>query len=157
MARKVLVQKHFPKKDIKYDNFIVGLLVNRIMKGGKKKLAFNIIYQTFKIIEEKIKTNPILILEKAIKNISPRVKLKSKRVSGATYQVPVLLTNYESAIIAIRWLIQISRKRYSKNMAIKLSNEILDASKGIGNVIRKKEETHKMAEGNKPFLQLKYH
>ena len=106
-------------------------------------------------MEYRTNQNPILILEKAIRNISPRVQLKAKRVGGATYQVPTLLNKYRSTNIAVRWLVEYSRKRSGKEMSLKLANEVLEAAKGLGNSIKKKEETHKMAEANKAFAQFR--
>ncbi len=155
MSRRISTKKRFPRKDLRYNSLLVSLLVNRILKSGKKFLAKRIIYKAFELVEYRTTQNPILVFEKAIRNISPRVQLKAKRVGGATYQVPTLLTRYRSTNIAIKWLTEISRKRPGKSMSLKLANEIIDASKGAGNSIRKKEETHKMAEANKAFIQLR--
>ena len=123
---------------------------------GKKRLAKRILYKSFELIEARTTQNPILILEKAIRNISPRVQLKAKRVGGATYQVPTLLNKYRATNIAVRWLIENSQKRSGKGMSIKLTNELLEAAKGIGNSIKKKEATHKMAEANKAFSHFRF-
>jgi len=155
MSRRISTKKRFPEKDSKYDNLLVSLLVNRILKSGKKRLAKRIVYKAFELIEFRTNQSPILILEKAIRNISPRVKLKAKRVGGATYQVPTLLTKFRSTTIAVRWIVEFSRKRSGKGMSLKLANELLEAAKGMGNAIKKKEETHKMAEANKAFAQFK--
>ena len=153
MSRRISTKKRFAQKDSKYNNLLVSLLVNRILKDGKKRLAKRILYKSFELIEARTTQNPILILEKAIRNISPRVQLKAKRVGGATYQVPTLLNKYRATNIAVRWLIENSQKRSGKGMSIKLTNELLEAAKGIGNSIKKKEATHKMAEANKAFAQ----
>jgi small subunit ribosomal protein S7 len=155
MSRRIYTKKRFPEKDSKYDNLLVSLLVNRILKSGKKRLAKRIVYKAFELIEFRTNQSPILILEKAIRNISPRVQLKAKRVGGATYQVPTLLTKFRSTTIAVRWIVEFSRKRSGKGMSLKLANELLEAAKGMGNAIKKKEETHKMAEANKAFAQFK--
>jgi small subunit ribosomal protein S7 len=155
MSRRISTQKRFPEKDFKYDNLLVSLLVNRILKSGKKRLARRIVYKAFELIEFRTNQSPILILEKAIRNISPRVQLKAKRVGGATYQVPTLLNKYRSTNIAVRWLVELSRKRSGKGMSLKLANELLEAAKGLGNSIKRKEETHKMAEANKAFAQFR--
>lgn len=155
MSRRISTKKRFPKRDPKYNNFLVSLLVNRILKQGKKRLAKRIVYKAFEFIEFRTNQNPLLILEKAIRNISPRVQLKAKRVGGATYQVPTLLNKFRSTNIAVRWIIEFSRKRSGKGMSLKLANELLEAAKGVGNSIRKKEETHKMAEANKSFAQFR--
>ena len=155
MSRRISTKKRFPQRDFKYDNLLVSLLVNRILKNGKKRLAQRIVYKAFELIEFRTNENPILILEKAIRNISPRVQLKAKRVGGATYQVPTLLNKYRATNIAVRWVIEFSRKRSGKGMALNLANELLEGSKGVGNSIKKKEETHKMAEANKAFAQFR--
>ena len=155
MSRRISTKKRFPERDSKYDNLLVSLLVNRILKSGKKRLAKRIVYKAFEFIEFRTNQNPILILEKAIRNVSPRVQLKAKRVGGATYQVPTLLSKYRSTNIAVRWIVEFSRKRSGKGMSVKLANELLEAAKGLGNAIKKKEETHKMAEANKAFAQFR--
>ncbi len=155
MSRRISTKKRFPKKDSKYDNLLVSLLINRLLKNGKKRLATRIVYKGFELIEFRTNQNPILILEKAIRNISPRVQLKAKRIGGATYQVPTLLNKYKSTNIAIRWVVEFSRKRSGKGMSLKLANELLEAAKGLGNSIKKKDETHKMAEANKAFAQMR--
>ena len=155
MSRRISTKKRFPKRDSKYDNLLVSLLVNRILKNGKKRLAKRIVYKAFEFIEFRTNQNPILILEKAIRNVSPRVQLKAKRVGGATYQVPTLLSKYRSTNVAVRWIVEFSRKRSGKGMSLKLANELLEAAKGLGNAIKKKEETHKMAEANKAFAQFR--
>nr|YP_009545403.1 ribosomal protein S7 [Mallomonas splendens]AYO28557.1 ribosomal protein S7 [Mallomonas splendens] len=153
MSRRISTKKRFPERDSKYDNLLVSLLVNRILKNGKKRLAKRIVYKAFEFVEYRTNQSPILILEKAIRNVSPRVQLKAKRVGGATYQVPTLLSKFRSTNIAVRWIVEFSRKRSGKGMSLKLANELLEAAKGLGNAIKRKEETHKMAEANKAFIQ----
>ena len=155
MSRRISTKKRFPEKDPRYDNLLVSLLINRILKNGKKRLAKRIIYKSFELIEFRTNENPILILEKAIRNISPRVQLKAKRIGGATYQVPTLLNKFRATNIAVRWVVEYSRKRSGKGMSLKLANELLEGAKGLGNSIKKKEETHKMAEANKAFAQFR--
>ena len=121
MSRRISTKKRFPKKDSKYDNLLVSLLINRLLKNGKKRLATRIVYKGFELIEFRTNQNPILILEKAIRNISPRVQLKAKRIGGATYQVPTLLNKYKATNIAIRWVVEFSRKLLSRLNA----NELL--------------------------------
>lgn len=155
MSRRISTKKRFPEKDSKYESFLVSLLVNRLLKKGKKRLAKRIVYKAFELIEFRTNQNPIFLFEKAVRNISPRVELKPKRVGGATYQVPSLLNKYRSTNLAIRWIVEYSRKRSGKGMSLKLANELLEAAKGLGGSIKKKEETHKMAEANKAFAQLR--
>jgi small subunit ribosomal protein S7 len=155
MSRRISTKKRFPGRDSKYDNLLVSLLINRILKSGKKLLAKRIVYKAFEFIEFRTNQNPLLILEKAIRNSSPRVQLKAKRIGGATYQVPTLVSKFNSTNICIRWIVEYSRKRAGKGMSLKLANELLEAAKGLGNTIKKKEETHKMAEANKAFAQFR--
>jgi small subunit ribosomal protein S7 len=155
MSRRISTKKRFPERDLKYNNFLVSLLINRILRCGKKLLSKRIVYKAFEFIEFKTNQNPILILEKAIRNISPRIQLKAKRMGGATYQVPTLVSKFHSTNIAIRWIVEYSRKRTGKGIILKLANELLEGAKGLGNSIKKKEETHKMAEANKAFAQFR--
>ena len=155
MSRRISTKKRFPEKDSKYDNLLVSFLVNRLLTSGKKRLSKRIVYKAFEFIQFRTNQNPILLLEKAIRNISPRVQLKAKRVGGATYQVPTLLSKFRATNIAVRWIVEFSRKRSGKGMSLKLANELLEAAKGLGNALKKKEETHKMAEANKAFAQFR--
>ena len=155
MTRRISTQKRFPEKDFKYNNFLVSLLVNRLLKNGKKRLARRLVYKSFELIEYRTSQNPLLILEKAIRNISPRVQVKPKRIGGATYQAPILLNKYRATNIAIRWVVEFSKKRSGKGMSAKLANELLEAAKGLGGSIKKKEESHKMAESNKAYAQFR--
>lgn len=155
MSRRISTQKRFPLKDFQYDSLLVSLLINRLLKKGKKRLARRIIKESFELIQLRTTQNPILIFEKAVRNISPRVQLKAKRIGGATYQVPSLLTKFRSTNLAIRWIVEFSRKRAGKGISLKLANELIEGAKGTGSAIRKKEETHKMAEANKAFAKMK--
>ena len=155
MSRRISTKKRYPEKDFKYDNLLVSLLINRILRQGKKRLARRIVYKSFELIELRTNQNPILILEKAIRNISPRVQLKAKRIGGATYQVPTLLSKYRATNTAVKWVVEFSKKRTGKGIALKLANELIEAAKGMGNSIKKKDETHKMAEANKAFAQFR--
>ena len=155
MSRRISTKKRFPEKDSRYESLLVSLLVNRLLKKGKKRLAKRIVYKAFELIEFRTNQNPIFLFEKAIRNISPRVQLKPKRVGGATYQVPSLLNKFRSTNLAIRWIVEYSKKRSGKGISLKLANELLEAAKGLGGSIKKKEETHKMAEANKAFAQLR--
>jgi small subunit ribosomal protein S7 len=155
MSRRISTKKRFPEKDGKFDTFLVSLLINRILKNGKKRLSRRIVYKSFSLLESRTNQNALFILEKAIRNLSPRVQLKAKRVGGATYQVPTLLNKFRSTTIAVKWIVEYSKKRSGKGMPLKLANELIEASKGLGNAIKKKEETHKMAEANKAFAQFR--
>ena len=153
MSRKIYIKKRSIKKDFKYNKLLVSMLINNLLKKGKKSVAENIIYQAFILVESKINKNPILVFEKCIRNISPRVKLEATYLNKSTFQVPKILNIYYSTRLAIKWLIESSEKRSGKTMCIKLSNEILDSFKGIGSSIKKKEQSHKRAEANKAFIK----
>ena len=132
------------------------MLTVRILKHGKKSLAQKIVYTSLDIIQEKMSTNPLEVLEKAIRNATPLVEVKARRVGGSTYQVPMEIRAYRGTNLALRWLTLFAKKRAGKNMATKLANEILDAFNDNGNTIRKREETHRMAEANKAFAHYHY-
>jgi small subunit ribosomal protein S7 len=155
MSRRISTQKRFPEKDFQYDSLLVSLLLNRLLRKGKKRLAHKIIGKAFELIQLRTTQKPLIIFEKAVRNISPRVQLKAKRIGGATYQVPSLLSRFRSTNLAIKWIVEGSKKRPGKGISLKLANELIEAAKGTGNAIRKKEDTHKMAEANKAFAKMK--
>jgi len=155
MSRRKRSKKRFPEADPVYNSYLVSLLTLRILQNGKKAFAQRLVYQAFDLLQQKTNLDALIILEKAIKNVSPVVELKAKRVGGATYQVPIEVKNFRATNLALKWIIKFSRERSGKNMSIKLAREILDASKGLGNSIRKKEEVHRMAEANKAFSYFK--
>lgn len=155
MSRRINRKRKFPIADPLYDSYLVNLMILKILKNGKKRVAQNIIYETFSIIKSKTKTHPLKIFEKAIKNVSPSVKIQSKRVGGSTYQVPSEVKKFRGINLGLSWILRYARTRSGKTMAIKLANEILEASKGFGNSIRKKEETHRMARSNKAFAHFR--
>ncbi len=126
------------------------------MKSGKKSLASHILYDAFKIIEERTGSDALPLFEKAVKNATPLVEVKARRVGGATYQVPMEVRSDRGVSLALRWLIRFSRQRSGKSMAMKLANELMDAANETGNTIRKREETHRMAEANKAFAHYRY-
>ena len=154
MSRKLLRKKKFLTKTVESDNILFTLFINRILSKGKKTLAIKILQKALFFLEAKTLQSPIFLLEKAVRNVSPHVKLKAKKIGGATWNVPTLISKFEATNIAIRWLISHSKKRAEKQMFLKLGNEILEASKGTGLSIKKKEETHKMAEANKAFMDV---
>ena len=156
MSRRNISKKRFPQTDSIYDSYLVSLLITRILKSGKKTIAKNIVYQAFDIIKKKTNEDPLAIFEKAIRNASPVVEVKARRVGGSTYQVPVEVSGFRATNLSLRWLIQYSHQRAGRSMAIKLANEIIDTSNDIGNTIKKKEETHRMAEANKAFAHFRY-
>ena len=156
MSRRNISKKRFPKADPIYNSYLVSLLVTRILKAGKKNLAQNIVNGAFEIIKSKTNEDPLVIFEKAIRNASPVVEVKARRIGGSTYQVPIEVSSLRATNLALRWIIQYSRQRVGRTMSIKLANEIIDTSNDIGNTIKKKEETHKMADANKAFAHFRY-
>ena len=156
MSRK----KSQPKKDIdpdpKFNSTIIPKLINNLMYDGKRGIASKIVYDAIEKIKTKSKDEPINIFNEAINNIKPTVEVRSRRVGGATYQVPVEVKNKRAQALAIRWLIDSARKRKDKNMSDKLFNEIFDAYQNRGSAIKKKEDTHKMAESNKAFAHYRW-
>jgi small subunit ribosomal protein S7 len=156
MSRRNTAKKRNISPDPLYNSRLVSMLTVRILKHGKKSLAQRIIYKSLDIIQEKMATNPLEILEKAIRNATPLVEVKARRVGGSTYQVPMEIRAYRGTNLALRWLTSFAKKRTGKDMAKKLANEILYAFNDNGNTIRKKEETHRMAEANKAFAHYRY-
>ena len=156
MSRRNISKKRFPERDLIYNSYLVSLLIARILKSGKKNLARNIVYQALEIIRRKTDEDPILIFEKAVRNARPKFEAKSRRVGGSTYQIPIKIHEFKATVLCLRWIIINSHKRNGKSMAIKLANEIIDTSNKIGNTIKKKEETHKMANANKAFAHFRY-
>ena len=139
-----------------YDSKVVTKLVNHIMKDGKKGTAQNIIYDAFDIVKEKTGEEAMVVFEKAMNNIKPALEVKSRRVGGANYQVPVEVKPDRAQALAFRWLAQYARLRNGHSMAENLANKIIDASNGTGASVKKKDDTHKMAEANKAFAHYRW-
>ena len=156
MSRRNKAKKRLINPDPIYSSRLVSMLTVRILKSGKKGLAQKIIYEALDIIQNKTSGSPLQILEKAIRNATPLVEVKSRRVGGSTYQVPIEVRAYRGTNLALRWITKFANERSGKNMAFKLANEIIDASNENGNSIRKREETHRMAEANKAFAHYRY-
>jgi len=131
------------------------MFINRMMYGGKRSTSQGIMYDALNIIEDKAKRNPIEIFELALRNVTPAVEVKPRRVGGSTYQVPVEVTTDRGLSLAMRWLLANARSRSGKGMSAKLASELLDAANGQGNSIKKKDETHRMAEANRAFAHYK--
>jgi small subunit ribosomal protein S7 len=132
------------------------MMVRRVMESGKKSLAYRIVYDAFKTIQERTGGDPLETFEKAVRNATPLVEVKARRVGGATYQVPMEVRSERGTALALRWLIQYARARGGRTMSSKLANELMDAANETGSAIRKREETHRMAEANKAFAHYRY-
>ena len=156
MSRKRKAPKKIPVVDPKYKSVVIPKLINSIMYDGKKVTAEKIVYDAIDKIKTKSKDEPITVFNDAINNVRPTVEVRSRRVGGATYQVPVEVKSKRSQALALRWLIDASRKRKDKNMSDKIFNEIYDAYQNKGSAIKKKEDTHKMAESNKAFAHFRW-
>lgn len=147
-------KKHTLGADTVYESVMVTRFVNKIMQKGKKATARKIVYEAFALIQKELKQEPLQVFEKAIENASPLIAVKSKRVGGATYQVPIEVKGDRKIGIAIRWILEAARKGKGKPMAEKLAKELLNAYKNEGAAVKKKEETHRMAEANRAFAHL---
>jgi len=156
MSRKNKATQKILLVDSRYKSTIIPKLINSIMNDGKKTIAEKIIYEAIDKIKSKSKEEPINIFNEAINNLRPTVEVRSRRVGGATYQVPVEVKPKRSHALALRWLIEASRKRKDKQMSDKIFNEIYDAYQNKGLAIKKKEDTHKMAESNKAFAHFRW-
>jgi len=152
--REVPVRPIIP--DPKYDSKLVAKFMKSIMRDGKKSVAEKIMYDAFVIIEEKTGESPLKMFETAMENVKPMIEVKSRRVGGSTYQVPTEIRTSRRTALAIRWIIDFSRKRGEKGMAQKLAAELLDAGNNRGSSVKKKEDTHKMAEANKAFAHFRW-
>ena len=142
--------------DPMYNSKLVTKLINRLMKGGKKGTAQTILYDAFDIVKEKTNTDPMEVFNKAMENIKPSLEVKSRRVGGANYQVPIEVKADRAQALSLRWLVQYARLRGGHSMAENLANEIIDASNGVGASVKKREDTHRMAEANKAFAHYRW-
>ena len=156
MPRRGVITHRVIQPDLKYNDMLIGKTVNVLMKGGKKSTSEGVFYGALDIVKEKSSADPVKIFRAAIDNVKPAVEVKSRRVGGASYQVPVDIRTPRRNALAIRWLIQFARERTGRNMAEKLASEIIDAANGIGGSIKKKEETHRMADANKAFAHYRW-
>lgn len=137
--------------DVRYQNTVLSSFVNRIMRRGKKSVALTLVYDALDIVKERTGKNPVEVFEQALKNVGPIMEVRPRRVGGATYQVPMEVPTSRRLTLAMRWVIDASKARTGKSFAEKLSAELLDAYSNQGTAVRKREETHKMAEANRAF------
>jgi small subunit ribosomal protein S7 len=154
--RKRRAEKRPIDPDPKFGDPIVSKFINCIMLQGKKSTARNIVYEAFNIIEERAKQNPLEVFHKAMQNVAPLVEVRSRRVGGATYQVPVDVREERRIALAIRWIKTYAKARRDHSMALRLAAEIMAASRGEGSAVKKREDTHRMAEANKAFAHFKW-
>ena len=156
MSRRHRAEKRDVIPDPKFGDLVVTKFMNSLMKDGKKSAAESIVYGAFDIVEAKIKQDPITVFHTALDNIRPAVEVRSRRVGGATYQVPVEVRADRQQALAIRWLIDSARKRGENTMRERLSGELMDASNNRGTAVKKREDTHKMAEANRAFAHYRW-
>ena len=156
MSRRHRADKREIQPDPKFGNLVVSKFMNSIMYQGKKSVAETIVYGALEIIEGKTKQNPVGVFEQALENVMPTIEVRSRRVGGATYQVPVEVRTDRRQALGIRWLITAARERNEKTMTERLSAELLDASNNRGNAVKKREDTHRMAEANRAFAHYRW-
>jgi len=156
MPRKGPAPKRPPITDPVYASPLVTQLVNKVLLSGKRSLAERIVYGAMEGCREKSGTDPVITLKRALDNVKPTLEVKSRRVGGATYQVPMEVRASRGTTLALRWLVQYSRARREKTMTERLMNELLDASNGLGASVKRREDTHKMAESNKAFAHYRW-
>jgi small subunit ribosomal protein S7 len=156
MSRRHRAERREVNPDPKYNDLIVSKFMNSIMKQGKKSVAERIVYGALDTMQAKAKSNPIQLFHQALENVMPAVEVRSRRVGGATYQVPVEVRNERRQALAIRWLISAARARNENTMEERLSGELLDAANNRGTAVKKREDTHKMAEANRAFSHYRW-
>lgn len=156
MSRRHRAERRETLPDPKFGNVKITRFMNSIMRQGKKSVAESIVYGALDKMESKIKQNPLQAFEQALDNVSPSIEVRSRRVGGATYQVPVEVRPERRQTLAIRWIIEAARDRNEKTMVDKLSSELLDASNNRGNAVKKREDTHRMAEANRAFSHYRW-
>ena len=154
--RRKSAERRIVSPDPQYNDALVSRFINYVMRDGKKSVAQNIVYNAFDIIEQRTDEPGIEVFKKAINNVSPLVEVRSRRVGGATYQVPIEVRPDRRIALAFRWIIQYARNRQDRSMANRLANELIAAAKGEGGSIKKKDDTHRMAESNKAFAHFRF-
>ena len=156
MPRRAAAVRREVQPDAVYNNRLVTQLINKILLDGKKSVAERIVYGAFDIVKEKTEQGPLAVFKKAMDNVRPTLEVKPKRVGGATYQVPMEVNSRRATTLAIRWMVGFSRARKEKSMALRLANEIIDASNGVGASVKKREDVFKMAEANRAFSHYRF-
>lgn len=156
MPRRAVIAKRVPPPDAVFGSQLVQRFVHRMMQRGKKSTAQRLFYNALQLVKDRTKQEPMEVFNKAVKNVTPLVEVKARRVGGSTYQVPVEVKQSRGVALATAWLITNSRKRGGRSFAERLSAELMDASNGAGASVRKRDETHKMAEANKAFAHYRY-
>ena len=156
MSRRATAEKRVPPPDAIHNSQLISRFVHRMMERGKKSVAQRTFYDALNLVKERSKQDPLELFNKAVKNVTPLVEVKARRVGGSTYQVPVEVKQHRGTALATQWIIANSRKRAGRSFAERLSAELIDASNGTGASVKKRDETHKMAEANKAFAHYRY-
>ena len=156
MPRRAAAVRREVMPDAKYNNRLVTQLINKVLLDGKKSTAERIVYNAFDIVEQRTDTDPLAVFKKAMDNVRPTLEVKPKRVGGATYQVPMEVNSRRATTLAIRWMVNFSRARKEKTMALRLANEIMDAANGVGASVKRREDLFKMAEANRAFSHYRF-
>ncbi len=156
MPRRAAAVRREVMPDAKYNNRLVTQLINKVLLDGKKSVAERIVYDAFDIVAERTDQDPLAVFKKAMDNVRPTLEVKPKRVGGATYQVPMEVNSRRATTLAIRWMVNFSRARKEKSMALRLANEIMDAANGVGASVKRREDLFKMAEANRAFSHYRF-
>ncbi len=156
MPRRARITKRKIPLDAKYGNQIVAMFINKVMRSGKKSIAERLVYKAFDQIEQQVNRSPVEVFEEAVRNVTPVVEVKPRRVGGATYQVPIDIRPDRRLALALRWLVNASRARKGRTMADRLAAELLDASQNQGNTVKQKLDMHRMAEANRAFAHYRW-
>jgi len=156
MSRRYRPEKREIEPDLRYNNVMVQMFINRMMKGGKKSTAQQIMYDSFDLVEARMKRQPLEVFELAMENVTPQIEVKPRRVGGATYQVPMEVPLHRRTSLAIRWMLQAARSRSGRSMAEKLAAEIMDAANRQGAAVKRRDDTHRMAEANRAVAHYRF-
>lgn len=156
MPRRYRPEKRAVEPDLKYNSVNVSMFVNRLMKDGKKSVAQRVLYDSFDLIETRSKRAPLEVFEQALDNVKPQIEVKPRRVGGSTYQVPVPVDSERQMSLAMRWLLTAARSRSGRSMAEKLAGELMDAASNQGTAVKKRDDTHRMAEANRAFSHFRF-
>lgn len=156
MPRRYRPEQRPVVSDLKYDNVFVAMFINRLMRDGKKSVAQRVLYDSFDLIEARTKRRPLEVFEQALDNVKPQIEVKPRRVGGSTYQVPITVDSERQVSLAMRWLLAAARSRGGRSMSEKLANELMDAATNQGAAVKKRDDTHRMAEANRAFTHLRY-
>jgi len=156
MPRRKRPPRRKIQPDLRYNSVLVAKIINKIMKGGKKSTATRIVYDAMGVMEERTKRPPLEVLEEAVRNVEPVLEVKPRRVGGSTYQIPVEVAPYRQSALAIRWILAAARSRPGKTMAGRLADELMDAARDTGVAVKRREDTHRMAEANRAFAHYRW-